>query len=118
VPDSYRLVLTCGRDSRQGIMQITWSPAVPKNGSQMIVTGDTGAPATYEVEGTEKMGNGSNLNSGPGAVRLNLPLPKHSLTILGAFPNETVTFPFTEMPGAARNELSKCFERKETASRR
>ena len=116
-PDSYRLVLTCDSRSHQGVMQITWSPAVPMNGTEMTVTADTGAPATYKVQGTEKMGNGADGSSGPGAVPLNGPIPQQSLTIRGAFPNETVVFPFTDLPGAARSELANCFDRSESARR-
>jgi len=65
---------------------------------------DGTALATYKVEGTEQMGNGTGGSSGPGSIvlyatqknwgaaKLAMALPAHTLTIRDAFPNETVCF--------------------------
>lgn len=93
----YRLVFDC----RQ--LQLAWSP-VPQNGMLTVVV-DGGAPTQIEVQGSEKMGNGSKVvTKGLAAATLTgIPVPKRSLTVSGLFANETVTFPFDNLPpGACR----------------
>ena len=113
----YRLVLTCNAATRDGAMQVAWSPE-PKRGT--LVVGFDGQPATrFTVEGTERMGNGTAATTGPaafvfaqgtaGADAAHLPLPARALTVSELFPGETVTFPFDELTGAARQSLSACF---------
>jgi hypothetical protein len=112
VPDSYRLTVTCRADTHQAEMQIAWSPGVPKTGQVLSAWVDGKALSTLKVEGTEKMGNGTDLNSGPGSIILSaakLALPAHTLTIRDAFPNETVVFPFGELTQTDRKALSTCF---------
>jgi len=114
----YRLTLACNAATRQGEMQLSWSPA-PKTGT-LFVSSDGKAPLTYQVEGTEKMGNGSQGTTGPAAITLyetsgqtsgapKLAIPLQTLTISNLFPNETVVFPFRALTQQARQALSTCF---------
>ncbi len=115
VPDSYRLTITCRAGTHQGEMALAWSPAVPKSGQILSAFVDGRALSTYKVEGTEKMGNGTSGDSGPGdiilypAPKLNIGLPADNLTIHDAFPEETVVFPFSELTQTDRQALSPCF---------
>ncbi|MGB6940984.1 MAG: hypothetical protein WBE37_01140 [Bryobacteraceae bacterium] len=123
VPDSYRLTVTCRADTHQAEMQLAWSPAVPKQGQVLSAMVDGKPLSTYKVEGTEKMGNGTNGDSGPGSVvlypatsnsgsaKLATALPAESLTIRDAFPNESVVFPFGELTSSERQDFSACFSR-------
>jgi cytochrome c551/c552 len=119
--DLYRLTLTCRTDTHEGEMQLSWSPGVPKQGEIMSASADGRAPVTYQISGTEKMGNGQPGTSGPGAVVLAatrrhsaqvlpaMPLPEHSLTVRNVFPDETVVFAFDDLGRDARQSLSACF---------
>jgi hypothetical protein len=119
LPDSYRLTLTCNADTREGEIELSWSPAVPHNGTVVSASADGKALPAYKVEGTEKMGNGANGSSGPGSILLyvtrrgsqptGFSMPSKALTIANAFPNEIVEFPFSELPRPARKKLSACF---------
>lgn len=112
VPDLYRLTLTCRLDTREGEMQLAWSPGEVQQGRTISVAADGSAPLTYTVTGHESMGNGNKGESGPGSIRLSrpeLPLPSQSLTVSNAFPDETVVFPFAEMDQATRDRLASCF---------
>ena len=110
VPDYYRLTLTCRTESRQGEVQLAWSPATPPNGQVLSAAADGKPLLTYKVEGTEKMGNGTNGTSGPGSAVLGVKeLPAQTLTIDHLFPGETVAFPFDKLTPAARQALSACF---------
>ena len=114
VPDFYRLTLTCRLDTREGEMQLAWSPGEVQQGRVISVAADGSAPLTYTVTGHESMGNGNKGESGPGSIRLSrpeLPLPSQSLTVSNAFPDETVVFPFAEMDHATRDRLATCFGR-------
>jgi hypothetical protein len=112
----YRLVLTCNAASRTGAMQLAWSPE-PKRGT-LAVSLDGQPPATYTVDGTERMGNGGAVTTGPAAFALarfggsadaRIPLPRRTLTASQLFAGETVTFPFDQLTPAAREALSACF---------
>ena len=107
--ESYRLLLTCNTETREGAMQLAWSP-VPKAGT-LSVTVDGKAPLTYKVEGTEKMGNGSGVLAGPASIMLHESknLPAQTLTISNLFPNQIADFPFGDLPRAARQLLTACF---------
>ncbi len=114
VPDSYRLTVTCRADTHQAEMRLAWSPAVPKQGQVLSAIVDGKPLSTYTVEGTEKMGNGTNGSSGPGSIvlypaKFPTALPADTLTIRDAFPNETVVFPFRELTPSERRGLSACF---------
>jgi hypothetical protein len=114
----YRLVLACNAATHEGEMQLAWAP-VPKAGTlSAAVDGKT--PITYNVEGAEKMGNGSQVTAGPAALSLyqskidspspRMPLPAKSLRIANLFPNESVEFPFGDLPQTARQSLAACFK--------
>jgi mono/diheme cytochrome c family protein len=109
----YRLVLTCNPATREGEMQLAWSPE-PKRGT-LSVAFDAKPAASFTVAGTERMGNGTSTTSGPAAfvfARTNsepITLPVRTLTVGELFPGETVTFPFEELASAGRNSLSACF---------
>jgi mono/diheme cytochrome c family protein len=115
----YRLVLSCNAATREGGMQLTWAP-IPKTGRLSVVV-DGGMPLVYEVEGEEKMGNGSQVTAGPSAVGLSesgqnsghgaMPLPKEVLAIQGLSPGEFVEFPFGELAETARQSLAGCFKK-------
>ena len=113
----YRLVLTCNATTRQGAMQLAWSP-VPKEGPLTVAL--DGKPATtFKVEGKERMGNGTGVVSGPaafvvarfgGGAEQKIELPKRTLTVSELFAGETVSFPFDELNKASREALSACFK--------
>jgi hypothetical protein len=75
---------------------------------------------TYKVEGTEKMGNGSQVTTGPAAITLyesrrdsqtsRMPLPAKTLRIKDLVPNESVEFPFGDLTRTARHSLAACFD--------
>ncbi len=90
---------------------------MPKRGT--LAVGLDRQPATnFTVEGTERMGNGTAATTGPaafvfarfgGTADSRIQLPQRTLTVSELFPGETVTFPFDELTGAARESLSACF---------
>lgn len=120
-PTLYRLTLTCDSDTRDGEVQLAWSPGVPESGQTMSASVDGRALPPYRLDGKEKMGNGGDGTSGPGAVtlyrtRASVPssgavmsLPVSSLTVGNVFAGETVVFPFGPLPSQVRNELATCF---------
>jgi hypothetical protein len=111
----YRLVLTCNAAANEGSMQLAWSP-IPKIGTLSIAL-DGQPPATYTVEGTERMGNGVGSTTGPaafvfarfGGTGARIELPKRTLSASGLFAGETVTFPFDQLTKSARDSLAGCF---------
>jgi hypothetical protein len=113
--EMYRLVITCNTATREGAMQLAWSP-VPRRGTLSVAM--DGKPAVdHVVDGTERMGNGTAATSGPaafvfarfGGSGAAIELPKRSLTASGLFPGEMVTFPFDDLGTAGRQALSSCF---------
>lgn len=97
-------------------MQLAWSP-IPKTGTLSIAL-DGKPPATYTVEGSERMGNGAAATTGPaayvfarfgGSADSRIALPRRTLTASQLFPGETVTFPFDQLTKSAREALSPCF---------
>ena len=111
-PSMYRLVVACNAATREGEMQLSWAP-VPTRGS-LSASVDGATPVTYTVEGTEKMGNGSQGTTGPAAMTFRRPLPAHTLTISDLFPNEKVEFPFGSLPQSAHQSLAACFTESHT----
>jgi hypothetical protein len=115
--ETYRLVLSCNAATHEGEMQLAWSP-VPKKGIVSAIV-DGKKRFTYNVEGNERMGNGTPGVPAAAAVSLYGPkkdaqsprmlLPTQTLTISDLFPNETVEFPFGGLTQAARKALSPCF---------
>jgi len=108
--ESYRVILACNATTRQGTMQVAWSP-IPKLG-KLLVAVDAQEPASYAVEGKEKMGNGVGSSTGLAAIYITgLALPEKSLTVSNLFPDDVVTFPFASLPAGARKGLAPCFSR-------
>lgn len=109
-PDLYRLTLRCDSSNRSGEMQLAWSPAVPDNGQVIAAAVDGRPPVQYTVVGLEKMGNGTDGKSGPGALQLSgISLPERTLTIRDLFPNVSVAFSFENLPPDVRQAFSACF---------
>jgi len=109
-PDLYRLTVTCREDTGEGGMQLAWSPGVPEQGRAMSAVVDGKARFEYTVEGSEKMGNGTAVTSGPGAVMLyGTRFPAQTLTVSNLFREGTVAFPFGELDQTSREALSTCF---------
>jgi hypothetical protein len=117
-PDLYRLTVTCREDTHEAEMRLAWSPGVPETGRAMAVTVDGNQSVTYNVEGSEKMGNGQAGGSGPGDTSLfRSPasvLPERSLVVSGLFGDEKVVFPFSELNPAIRQTLSACMAKSQT----
>jgi hypothetical protein len=119
----YRLDVSCNTATHEGGMRLTWAP-VPAEGRLSVVV-DGGAPVVRTVQGKERMGNGTDVTSGPasatlsgrgaGAGTLMIGLPVRTLTVSGLFPDHTVAFPFDTLPASARQSLSACFERSPSA---
>jgi hypothetical protein len=121
VPDSYRLVLTCRTDTRDGAMQLAWSPNTPDANQLMTAAVDGKTATTYKLDSTEKMGNGNAAVTGPGAVilystagnggaqKLAMGWPAQTLTVRNVFGTETVVFSFDGLSQAARQSLAACF---------
>lgn len=57
----------------------------------------------------DKLASVTLAETGRGAARAGLPLRVESLTISDLFPGQTVNFPFSDLPGDGRRELSACF---------
>jgi hypothetical protein len=116
--ESYRLIASCDRATKEGSFQVAWSPIAQSGELAVFVDGKSAG--SYRVEGTEKWGNGSGTiqhslaavmlaESRAGQPASALPLPAQSLTISDLFPDETVTFPFATLPKEARDSLAVCF---------
>jgi mono/diheme cytochrome c family protein len=106
----YRLSMTCDETSRQGEIQLTWSPEPQTNRTFLVsVDGQTGLAHT--LAGQEKMGNGTAGTSGRASAILLTPLPTKSLSITGLFEGETVVFPVDALNPHAWQELAACFQR-------
>ena len=109
----YRMVIACNTATHEGGMQLAWAP-VPKLGT-LSATVDGGTPLVFKVESTEKMGNGSQTITAGAAISLSqnpsIPLPAKTLRIANLFPNESVEFPFGDLP----QSLAACFKRSTTA---
>jgi hypothetical protein len=114
----YRLIVSCNSVTREGSMQLAWSPVAQSGTLGAAVDGN--AAAQYRVEGSEAMGNGSGLIlHGMGALMLaetkrggpggGPALPAESWAISDLFPGETVAFPFASLPKDARHGLEACF---------
>ncbi len=104
----YRLVVECDAATHERTMQLSWAPA-PTTGTLWAAV-DGKPPIEYKVEGLEKMGNGSKGTTGPAAIGLHLStLPGRVLRISNLFPNESVEFPFGELPKGARQSLAACY---------
>jgi hypothetical protein len=106
----YRLSMTCDKTSRQGEIQLTWSPEPQTNRAFLVsVDGQTGL--AHMLAGQEKMGNGTAGTSGRASAILLTPLPTKSLSITDLFEGETVVFPVDALNRHAWQELAACFQR-------
>jgi len=95
---------------------MAWSPT-PQRGT-LAASVDGRAAVSYQVDGSEKMGNGSGVvTQGQAAVMLTdakydtvagLSLPAETLTFRDQSPGETV-FSFANLPQEAQHELQACF---------
>ena len=111
---AYRLIVSCNVATQDGSMQVAWSPQ-PQKGT-LAISVDGRAVASYLVDGSEKMGNGSGVvTQGQAALMLTdakygagLSLPAETLTITDGFPGETV-FSFATLPQEAQQQLRACF---------
>ena len=119
-PSVYRLLLSCNVESHDGDMQLSWAPTATTGTLNISLDGKP--PLTFLVEGSEKMGNGQGSATGPAAITFfetkgvnqqngdpKLALPLQTFTVSNLFPDETVVFPFSELPQQARVSLSRCF---------
>jgi hypothetical protein len=118
--ESYRLIVACNAATRQGTMQVAWSPAAQTG--KLTATVDSKAPVSYVVEGKENMGDGKGgITNGLAAIYVSdantsLALPAKSLAVSDLFPGDVITFPFADLPRGTRKELAACFPDR-TASR-
>ena len=109
----YRLRIACNVATGAGEMRLTWSPQ-PQTGRGMALSVDGNAPAEYEVQGKESMGNGATMQTGHASVLLSeghdgMVLANRSMIVRQLFPGETVEFPLGELDSKARSELRRCF---------
>lgn len=106
----YRLVISCDSTTRRGDMQLAWSP-MPRRGT-LLAAFDGPAMLRLDVDGTEKMGNGNPVETGPAAVYLyegsRFPLPATSLAFSNLFPDQRVVFRFDTLAGETRQALGAC----------
>ena len=65
-PSRYRLLIVCDAGSLKSSMQLSWAPS-PRNGI-VKASVDSGSPVSYQVEGTETMGDGSAGTTGHASV--------------------------------------------------
>lgn len=116
--EAYRLIASCNSVTKEGEVQLAWSPA-PQRGN-LGVSVDGSASTAYRVEGSERMGNDSAviLNGLPslalsetkrGGSRTGLQFPVESMTIRELFSGESVMFSFGDLPKDARQEFDACF---------
>jgi len=100
--DLYRLALTCRADTRKGEMQLAWAPGAPSAGREISIAADGMTPLTYKV--------GRQGEPGPGDVALDrTTLPEQTLAVSNVMANQTVVFPFGDLPHPVRQALSPCF---------
>src|SRR5262245_17098848 len=106
----YRLSMTCDDTSRQGEIQLTWSPE-PQTNRTFFVSVDGQTAIAQMLAGQEKMGNGTAGTSGRASAILLTPLPTKSLSITDLFENETVVFPVDALNRRDWQQLAACFQR-------
>lgn len=113
----YRLIVSCNAATQDGSMQLAWSPASQRG--TLAASVDGRAALSYQVGGSEKMGNGSGVvTQGLAALTLtdakfdtviSSSLPAETLTITDLFPGETAVFSFANLPQEAQREFQACF---------
>jgi hypothetical protein len=104
----YRVIASCKESTREGFLQLSWSP-IPHGGT-LAASVDGDRAAQFPVEDSEKKGYGNGIPfQGLASLALtDQPLPADSLTI-DLFLAQTVRFPFADLPRNARRALSPCF---------
>ena len=103
----YRLILACDTASRQGTIQLTWSPE-PQTNRTFLVSADGQPGVPQALAGQEKMGNGSSSISGRASAALQVGMPAKTLTVTDLFPAETVVFPIDTLDIKTRLEFAAC----------
>ncbi len=111
----YRLAVGCDAAARHGDMQLTWSPQ-PQTDRTFFVSVDGSPAIAHQLEGREKMGNGSVLTSGLAAATLNAPLAQQTIAVSDVFPGETVVFPVGDLDASTRRQLAVCFSARSASS--
>lgn len=106
----YRVIAECNQATREGYLQVAWSPVA--HGGTFSASVDGHPRVHFEVEEREKNGYGHGTPfKGLASVTLEgVPLPARSLVIGDLFPGQTVTFPFADIPRDTWQALSRCFE--------
>jgi hypothetical protein len=97
--ESYRLIASCDLRTKQGHLQLTWSP-VPQSGS-FTTTVDGSTILKHRIEGTDKAASAM--------LEKISRLPSTSLTITDLFPRESVTFPFSDLHPGVKLDMAACF---------
>jgi len=115
VAESYRVILACNAVTRQGTIQVTWSPGA--KAGKLLVAVDSRPSVAYVVSGTEVYGNGKGTQKTLASLNLTdaqlsdtktaLPLPERTLSISDSA--QTVTFPFDNLSNALRKGIAPCF---------
>jgi hypothetical protein len=107
---SYRLVVSCQAENKDGEIKIAWADPPAVEGQMISVNIDSAPAVQHRVDGGRAQGNGDN---GPGATVLKIPLPMQNLAISNLFGGDRVIFPFNELSSESRRDLSECFPPKE-----
>ena len=121
VPDLWRLTVSCRTDTREGEIELLWSPGGPDEGQEVSASIDGHNSVQFRVDGKEKMGTGG--MTGPGSIALfetqaksgansesvEMALPARTLAISNLPHDERVNFPFADLSPSARQSLSLCF---------
>ncbi len=110
---SYRLVVSCQAENKDGEIKIAWANPPAVEGQMMSLAIDSAPAVQHKVDGGRAQGNG---NNGPGATVLKIPLPMRNLEISNLFGEGRVIFPFSELSSASRRDLSVCFPTAEIAA--
>jgi hypothetical protein len=113
-PDLWRLTVSCSASTHEGEIKLFWSPGGPERDQEMVAAIDGNGEFKFRADGTERMGTGGTTNSGSlvlfaTAPKFGMALPAKTLTMSNLIDNETVAFPFADLPQPARQALSPCF---------
>jgi hypothetical protein len=113
-PDLWRLTVSCRTSTHEGEIKLLWSPGGPERDQEMVAAIDGKGEFKFRADSTEQMGTGG--TSGPGSLvlfatapKFGMALPANTLTMSNLINNETVAFPFADLPQPARQALSLCF---------
>lgn len=119
----YRINVTCRTDTGAAQMQVTWSSAAAEPKRVISVSWDGQAPQAYRLGAAEQMGVGG--TSGRASVMLSgataetegakpkTVLAARSLTVTNVFDGPSVTFPFSGIPTAGREEMTRCLNKQQ-----